>query len=57
VAEASGRVERMLIPEMNLGQVEGELRKVARCPVEGLHQVNGEIIHPDRLLAWLEGRL
>jgi 2-oxoglutarate ferredoxin oxidoreductase subunit alpha len=57
IAEAGRRVERLLIPEMNLGQLEGELLKVARCPVEGLHQVDGEIIHPEALLHWVEGRL
>lgn len=51
------RVERLLVPEMNLGQVEGEVRKAARCPVEGLHQVNGEVIHPGRLAAWFRERV
>jgi 2-oxoglutarate ferredoxin oxidoreductase subunit alpha len=55
VAQASQRVRRLLVPEMNLGQVEGEVRKVARCAVEGYHQVDGEIVHPHALLAWIEG--
>ncbi len=56
VAELGGRVERLLVPEMNLGQVEGEVRKHVRCPVEGLHQVDGEVIHPARLEAWIRER-
>jgi 2-oxoglutarate ferredoxin oxidoreductase subunit alpha len=57
VAEASQRVQRLLVPEMNMGQVEGEVRKVAHCPVEGFHQVNGEIIHPQDLMDWIKGRI
>ncbi|GAB4255723.1 2-oxoacid:acceptor oxidoreductase subunit alpha [Deferrisoma sp.] len=53
VAELAGRVGWIGVPEMNLGQVEGEVRKVARCPVAGLHQVNGEVIDPRRLAAWV----
>ena len=55
VAEVSRRVERILVPEMNLGQVEGEVRKAARCEVEGYHQVDGEIIHPRALERWVRG--
>ncbi|MHB8764379.1 MAG: 2-oxoacid:acceptor oxidoreductase subunit alpha [Deferrisomatales bacterium] len=54
VAELGGRMECLLVPEMNLGQVEGEVRKHANCRVEGFHQVNGEVIHPARLAAWVK---
>jgi 2-oxoglutarate ferredoxin oxidoreductase subunit alpha len=57
VAQAGKRVKRMLVPEMNLGQVEGEVRKVVGCPVEGYQQVNGEIIHPNVLLEWIRERI
>lgn len=57
VFEASQHAKRILVPEMNLGQVEGEVRKLARCPVEGYHQVDGEIIHPYKLVRWIKERL
>jgi hypothetical protein len=50
-------MECLLVPEMNLGQVEGEVRKVADCPVHGFHQVNGEVIRPETLAAWVKERL
>ncbi len=50
------RVKKILVPEMNLGQVMGEVKKVAQCRVEGYHQVNGEIIHPDAILEAMERR-
>jgi 2-oxoglutarate/2-oxoacid ferredoxin oxidoreductase subunit alpha len=56
VVDVASRVGCLLVPEMNLGQVEGEVRKVARCRVEGYHQVDGEIIHPARLEAWIKER-
>jgi 2-oxoglutarate ferredoxin oxidoreductase subunit alpha len=57
VASACENSRRILVPEMNLGQVEGEVRKLAPCPVEGYHQVNGEIIHPYTLMDWIMERL
>ena len=42
-------VKRVVIPEMNLGQVAGEVRKYCRCDVIPIGQVNGEIIPPERI--------
>jgi len=50
------RVKRILVPEMNLGQVLGEVRKVVHCQAEGYHQVNGEIIHPEAIVEAMERR-
>lgn len=50
------RVKRILVPEMNLGQVLGEVRKLVHCQVEGYHQVNGEIIHPEAIVEAMERR-
>ena len=36
--------------EMNMGQVAGEVQKVARCPLHITTQVNGSIISPDVIL-------
>jgi 2-oxoglutarate ferredoxin oxidoreductase subunit alpha len=48
--EALGeRVDRILIPEMNRGQIAGEIRKSVACDVVHLGQTNGEIIHPSRI--------
>ncbi|NOY44012.1 MAG: 2-oxoacid:acceptor oxidoreductase subunit alpha [Deltaproteobacteria bacterium] len=52
VADLGRRVCRILVPEMNLGQVEGEVRKAAGCPVATYHQVDGQVIHPDALVSW-----
>ncbi len=52
VADLGRRVGRILVPEMNLGQVEGEVRKAAGCPVAAYHQVDGRVIHPDALTSW-----
>ncbi len=58
IVEAVGRrVARLLVPEMNLGQVEGEVRKVAACPVHGFHQVDGDVIPPGRLGRWIAERM
>jgi len=54
VAALARRVAWIGVPEMNLGQVEGEVRKEARCPVDGLHQVNGEVIDPRRIAGWVK---
>lgn len=56
VAALGKRVGRILVPEMNLGQVVGEVRKVVECEVDGYNQVNGEIIYPEAILGALEGR-
>jgi len=49
VREIGRTVERILVPEMNRGQVAGEVIKAADCEVVPLGQTNGEIIHPDRI--------
>jgi 2-oxoglutarate ferredoxin oxidoreductase subunit alpha len=46
----SSRVRAILIPEMNQGQVAGEIRKHTHKTVIPLCQTNGEIIHPSRIM-------
>jgi 2-oxoglutarate ferredoxin oxidoreductase subunit alpha len=49
--EALGaRVKRILVPEMNRGQVAGETRKACRCDIVSLGQTDGEVIHPETIL-------
>ena len=51
------RVERIIVPELNFGQVRLEVERVAggRAPVEGIHRADGRQISPrqiiDRVLA------
>ncbi len=42
-------VRRVFVPEMNLGQVAGEVRKCCPCDVVSLGQTNGEVIRPERI--------
>jgi 2-oxoglutarate ferredoxin oxidoreductase subunit alpha len=42
-------MDRILVPEMNRGQIAGEVLKSADCEVVPFGQTNGEIIHPDRI--------
>ena len=44
VEEAVAEATRVLVPEMNLGQVAGEVEKVTRSEVIRFNQVNGEVI-------------
>lgn len=53
IRDISSKVKKILVPEMNLGQVVGEVMKYARCEVMPYHQVNGEIIHPNTIIEQL----
>jgi 2-oxoglutarate ferredoxin oxidoreductase subunit alpha len=52
----AGRVRCIVVPEMNLGQLVGEVERAAagRCRVEGYNRVDSELIRPDELLPALE---
>lgn len=43
-------VGKVLIPEMNLGQVAGEAKKYCACEVVPFGQTNGEVIRPEKIL-------
>ncbi|HVP79139.1 MAG TPA: 2-oxoacid:acceptor oxidoreductase subunit alpha [Thermodesulfobacteriota bacterium] len=45
-----GGVKKVMIPEMNKGQVAGEVKKCCSCDVIPISQTNGEIIHPETIL-------
>ncbi len=53
VAEIGRQVKKILVPEMNLGQVAGEIKKYVACDVIPLTQTNGEVIRPERILETL----
>ena len=50
----SPRVEKIVVPEMNRGQVAGEVQKYTQKTVIPLPQTNGEIIHPRRIMEEIE---
>jgi 2-oxoglutarate ferredoxin oxidoreductase subunit alpha len=56
VASIAGTVEAIVVPEMNLGQIAGEVERAAagRCRVIRYNRVDSELIRPDELLPALE---
>lgn len=50
VSELGKRVKRIMVPEMNLGQVAGEVKKFVSGDVISLNQTNGEVIEPEVLI-------
>lgn len=57
VAALAEKVDAIVVPEMNLGQVLGEVERAAcgRCRVIGYHRVDSELIRPEELVPVLEG--
>ena len=53
VREVARGMKKLLVPEMNLGQVAGELKKHCSCEVSCLNQTNGEIIQPEKIIEGL----
>lgn len=49
ISDVGSRVNRIFVPEMNMGQVVGEVMKYASCEVVPYNQVNGEIIQPNTI--------
>ena len=52
-------VERVLVPEMNLGQIKLEVERLSkgRWQVQGMSKVDGELFTPDELLARIRGEV
>ena len=50
VSEVGRKAKKILVPEMNQGQVAGEVKKFAACEVFSLPQTNGEIIRPETIM-------
>jgi 2-oxoglutarate ferredoxin oxidoreductase subunit alpha len=50
VMEAAKGLKAIVVPEMNRGQVAGEVQKHCRCDVIPLGQTNGEVIPPETIL-------
>ena len=56
VAEICGKVKAIVVPEMNLGQILGEVRQVSPTglPLVGVNRVDSQMITPNEILAKLE---
>ncbi len=48
------RVKKVIVPEMNLGQVAGEVKKFCSCDVISFNQTNGEVIRPETMIEVLK---
>jgi 2-oxoglutarate ferredoxin oxidoreductase subunit alpha len=44
------KVKKVVVPEMNLGQVAGEVKKYCSCEVIPIGQINGEVIRPETIM-------
>jgi len=44
------RVKKLIVPEMNLGQVAGEVKKFCSCEVISVNQTDGEVIRPETVI-------
>lgn len=53
VKQLGEKATRLVVPEMNLGQVAGEVRKYCSCDVIPIMQANGETLRPGTLLETL----
>lgn len=54
VGELSARVKKLIVPEMNLGQIVREVERVSDCEVIRLSKVNGEVITPTNIVEGLQ---
>ena len=54
VEKLSAKSKRMIVPEINYGQMEHLVREFAECPVIGVHYAVGALIPPEKIYAALE---
>ena len=54
VREATAKAKKVFIPEMNQGQVAGEVKKYCSCDVISFGQTSGEIIRPEKIIEALK---
>jgi 2-oxoglutarate/2-oxoacid ferredoxin oxidoreductase subunit alpha len=57
ISDIGQRAKRIFVPEMNRGQIMGEVMKYAPCEVIPYNQTNGEIIHPHTVIKELRSLL
>jgi 2-oxoglutarate ferredoxin oxidoreductase subunit alpha len=54
IQRLSSKSKRMIVPEINYGQMEHLVREFSECPVTGVHYPGGALIPPERIYAALE---
>ncbi|RPI76884.1 MAG: 2-oxoacid:acceptor oxidoreductase subunit alpha [Desulfobacteraceae bacterium] len=54
ITELGQRDKKLFVPEMNRGQIFGEIRKYACSEVIPYQQTNGKIIHPKQIMEQIE---
>ena len=54
VTELGKRVKKVIVPEMNLGQVAGEVKKFCSCDVIPINQTDGKVIRPEIIIEALK---
>lgn len=54
VSDIGTKVKKIFVPEMNKGQIVGEVMKYASCDIIPYNQTNGQIIQPNVIMAELE---
>jgi 2-oxoglutarate ferredoxin oxidoreductase subunit alpha len=57
IQHIGGVAKKIFVPEMNRGQVAGEIRKYTACEVIPYNQTDGEIIHPHQIMKEVRGLL
>ena len=50
ICEIGKKAKKIFVPEMNRGQIAGEIMKYAECDVLSYCQTDGEIIHPHKIV-------
>jgi len=53
VKDMGSKVKKILVPEMNMGQIVGEVMKYAAGEVIPYNQMNGQVIYPDTIIEQL----
>jgi len=53
ITDIGSKVKKIFVPEMNMGQVVGEVMKYASCDVMPYNQMNGEVIDPGTIMEQL----
>lgn len=53
IRNIGSKVKKIFVPEMNMGQIAGEVMKYASCDVISYPQTNGEVIHPYTIMEQL----
>lgn len=53
ITDIGSKVKKIFVPEMNMGQVVGEVMKYAFCDVIAYNQMNGEVIDPHTIMEQL----